>query len=137
MKTEITLLNIPPNRKISIDKMLTDSNVVTFLSFLSMDGHVPPECIKIIIDENEKTAELIYQLNYNTTLEIYDFHTINQIFYPRQQSVSIEILEPIEQTQLKTRFGFSILLNDDKEGGIPFKKTPKKGLDKELVLFEN
>lgn len=54
MKTEITLLNIPTNRKINIDKMLTDNDSVTFLSFVAMNGHLPPECIKIIIDEDEK-----------------------------------------------------------------------------------
>ena len=137
MKTEITLLNIPTNRKISIDKMLTDNDSVTFLSFVAMNGHLPPECIKIIIDEDEKASELVYQLSYNSTLQEYDFHTINQTFYPRYQSIAIELIHPNESADLKRRFGFSILLKEDKDGGIPFNKMPKKDLEKELVLIQN
>jgi hypothetical protein len=133
MKSEITLLNIPPNKKVSIDKMLIKFSSVTFKTFEPFPDYKIPECIRLIIIEDSTSSEFVFKLNYNAELEAYDFYTINQTIFPEYQSVQVEVISDESTSELKQRFGYMIVLNEEDDGGVT-KRKPKKRLVQDLVL---
>jgi hypothetical protein len=133
MKSEITLLNIPPNKKLSIDKMLVKCSSVTFKTFEPYPDYKTPECIRLIITEEATSSEYVFKLNYNAALEAYDFHAINQTVFPEYQSVQVEVISEESPSELKQRFGFMIVLNEETDGSAT-KRRPKERLVQDLVL---
>lgn len=133
MKSEITLLNIPPNRKFNIDKMLVKCKSVTFKTFEPFPDYKVPEAIRLIITEESTSVEFVFKLNYNVELGVYNFHSINQTVFPEYQSVQVEVISEEITSESKRRFGFVILLNEE-DGGKAIKRKSKNELVQDLVI---
>ncbi|GAA4059425.1 hypothetical protein [Flavobacterium chungnamense] len=93
MSNFISIMNLRANRAMPLKSVLQDTKKFTLLHFEPMKENPYPECIKISITEEDNSEEFTTYLNYNATLKAYDFHQVNRTFYPKYQSIKVEVVK--------------------------------------------
>jgi len=120
-------MNLRANRAMPLKSILHDTKKFTLLHFEPMEAKPHPECIKITITEEEKSEEFTTYLNYNATLKAYDFHQVNRTFYPKYQSIKVEVVVNEEEIDKDLKYSFTLIIKEDSDddGDGYFIKIPK------------
>lgn len=120
-------MNLRANRAIPLKSVLHDTKKFTLLNFEPMEFKPHPECIKISITEEEHSEEFTIDLNYNATLKAYDFHQVNRTFYPKHQSIKVEVVVNEEDIGKDLKYSFTLIIKEDSDddGDGYFIKRPK------------
>lgn len=127
MSNFISIMNLRANRAMPLNRVLNDTNKFTLLHFEPMESKPHPECIRISITEEEHSEEFTISLNYNATLKAYDFHQVNRTFYPKYQSIKVEVVVNEEEIDKDLKYSFTLIIkedSDDDDDGY-FIKRPK------------
>lgn len=133
-------MNLRANRAMPLKSVLHDTKRFTLLHFETMEAKPHPECIKISITEEENSDEFTTYLNYNATLKAYDFHQVNRTFYPKYQSIKVEVVVNEEDLDNDLKYSFTLIIKEDSDddGDGYFIKRPKSSPGKIVSskLFE-
>ncbi len=127
MSNFISIMNLRANRAMPLKSVLHDTKKFTLLYFEPMDSKPHPECIRISITEEENSEEFAIDLNYNATLKAYDFHQVNRTFYPKYQSIKVEVIVNEEDLDNDLKYSFTLIIKEDSDddGDGYFIKRPK------------
>ncbi|WP_396145815.1 hypothetical protein [Flavobacterium sp.] len=127
MSSFISVMNLRANRAMPLNRVLNTTNKFTLLLFEPMEEKLHPECIKISITEEEHSEEFTIDLNYNATLKAYDFHQVNRTFYPKFQSIKVEVVVNEEDIDKDLKYSFTLIIKEDSDddGDGYFIKIPK------------
>lgn len=127
MSNFISIMNLRANRAMPLKSVLHDTKKFTLLHFEPMEFKPHPECIKISITEEEHSEEFTIDLNYNATLKAYDFHQVNRTFYPKYQSIKVEVVVNEEDLDNDLKYSFTLIIKEDSDndGDGYFIKRPK------------
>lgn len=127
MSNFISIMNLRANRAMPLKSVLHDTKKFTLLHFETMEAKPHPECIKISITEEENSDEFTTYLNYNATLKAYDFHQVNRTFYPKYQSIKVEVVVNEEDLDKDLKYSFTLIIKEDSDddGDGYFIKRPK------------
>ncbi len=141
MSNFISIMNLRANRAMPLKSVLHDTKKFTLLYFEPMEEKPHPECIKISITEEEHSEEFTTYLNYNATLKTYDFHQINRTFYPKFQSIKVEVVVNQEDLDKDLKYSFTLIIKEENgdDGDGYFIKRPKSSPGKTVSskLLEN
>ena len=127
MSNFISIMNLRANRAMPLKSILHDTKKFTLLHFETLEAKPHPECIKISITEEEHSEEFTTYLNYNSTLKAYDFHQVNRTFYPKYQSIKVEVVMNEEDLDKDLKYSFTLIIKEDsdEDGDGYFIKRPK------------
>ena len=127
MSNFISIMNLRANRAMPLKSVLHDTKKFTLLHFEPMEDKPHPECIKISITEEEHSEEFTIDLNYNATLKAYDFHQVNRTFYPKYQTITVEVVVNEEDIDKVLKYSFTLIIKEDSDddGDGYFIKRPK------------
>lgn len=127
MSNFISIMNLRANRGMPLKSVLHDTKKFTLLHFEAMEEKPHPECIKISITEEANSEEFTIDLNYNATLKAYDFHQVNRTFYPKYQSIKVEVVANEEDIDNDLKYSFTLIIKEDSDddGDGYFIKIPK------------
>lgn len=127
MSNFISIMNLRANRAMPLKSVLHDTNKFMLLHFETMEAKPHPECIKISITEEANSEEFSTYLNYNVTLKAYDFHQVNRTFYPKYQSIKVEVVVNEEDIDKDLKYSFTLIIKEDSDddGDGYFIKRPK------------
>lgn len=134
MSNFISIMNLRANRAMPLKSVLHDTKKFTLLFFEPMEEKPHPECIRISITEEEHTEEFTIYLNYNATLKAYDFHQVNRTFYPKYQSIKVEVVVNEKDLDKDLKYSFTLIIkedSDDDDDGY-FIKRPRSSPGKTL-----
>lgn len=137
MSSFISVINLRATSAMPLNNVLNNTNKFTLLRFETIEGKLHPDCIKISITEEEHSEEFTTYLNYNTTLKAYDFHQINKSFYPKYQTITVEVVVNQKDLDENRKYSFTLIIkeeNDDDDGN--FIKRPKSSPGK-TVSFKH
>lgn len=140
MSNFISIMNLRANRAMPLKSVLHDTKKFTLLYFEPMEAKSHPECIKISITEEENSEEFTIDIKYNATLKAYDFHQVNRTFYPKYQSIKVEVVVNEEEIDKDLKYSFTLIIKEDSDddGDGYFIKRPKSSPGKIVSskLFE-
>lgn len=127
MSNFISIMNLRANRAMPLKSVLQDTKKFTLLYFEPMEAKPHPECIRISITEEENTEECTTYLKYDATLKAYDFHQVNRTFYPKYQSIKVEVVVNEEDLNKDLKYSFTLIIKEDSDddGDGYFIKRPK------------
>ncbi|WP_298393597.1 hypothetical protein [Flavobacterium sp.] len=137
MTSFISVINLRATSVMPLNNVLNTTNKFTLLRLETIEGKLHPNCIKISITDEDHSEEFLIDLNYNATLKAYDFHQINKTYYPKYQSITVEVLVDENNLDKDLKYSFTIIIkeeNDDDDGY--FIKRPKSSLGK-IVSSKN
>lgn len=126
MSSFISVVNLRATSAMPLNNVLNTTNKFTLLRLETIEGKLHPDCIKISITDDEHSEEFIIDLNYNATLKAYDFHQINKTYYPKYQTITVEVLVDKNNLDKDLKYSFTIIIkeeNDDDDSY--FIKRPK------------
>jgi len=115
MSNFISIMNLRANRAMPLNKVLHDTKKITLLYFEPMEAKPHPECIRISITEEANSEEFTIDLNYNATLKTYDFHQVNRTFYPKQQTITVEVVVNEEDIDKDLKYSFTLIIKEDSD----------------------
>lgn len=127
MSNFISIMNLRANRAMPLKSVLHDTKKFTLLYFEPMEAKPHPECIKISITEEGNSDEFTTYLNYNATLKAYDFHQVNRTFYPKHQTITVEVVVNEDDLDKDLKYSFTLIIKEenDDDGDGYFIKRPK------------
>jgi hypothetical protein len=113
MSNFISIVNLRANKAMPLNRILNTTKKFTLLVFEPFEAKLHPDCIKVIMTENDKREEFTTYLNYNATLKTYDYHQINRTFYPQHQKIAVEVLVNEVDFDKSQKYSFSLIIKED------------------------